>query len=119
MNGDDFVRQLASFLRLNGQRLAEGTFLRPKKQGGWFGAVEPVKLTTDTHRLFYLLMRFEALGLPTGSLDILVDAPSRPLAFLPHAHAGETSSLASFRSSLSAVSRLSWWSAHPPAAPDD
>lgn len=63
-------------------------------------------------------MRIESLGIDVGSLDVTVDNPSKPMHYT-HIDIGsaldnsETISLASFRSSLSAVSNLSlgtgWW----------
>ncbi|EIN11652.1 hypothetical protein PUNSTDRAFT_83341 [Punctularia strigosozonata HHB-11173 SS5] len=148
--GDDYIRRLASFVRNNEQALAQGGFTKrrrpPTKQPpsspfdaaasalnplAWFAApdpsaVKPVTLTLDTHRLFYVLMRFEALGLDVGSLDTRVDNPSRPLAYhavpLAEKPPSDAISLASsFRSSLSGISKLSlgggWWSAGKTAVP--
>ncbi|EPT04514.1 hypothetical protein FOMPIDRAFT_1021783 [Fomitopsis schrenkii] len=75
----------------------------------------------DTHHLFYLLMRMEALGIDVGSLDVRVDNPSRPMNYInvfPASDRSDALSLRSFRSSLSAVSKLSlgasWFRAPPP-----
>ncbi|KIJ68166.1 hypothetical protein HYDPIDRAFT_107828 [Hydnomerulius pinastri MD-312] len=80
---------------------------------------KPVTFTIDTHRLFYILMRLEGLGIDIGTLDVRVDNPSKPMHYTHidlgpgSADKSETLSLASFRSSLSAVSGLSlgvgWW----------
>jgi Leucine-rich repeat (LRR) protein len=79
---------------------------------------KPVTFTIDTHRLFYVLMRLEALGIDIGTLDVRVDNPSKPMHYThidlyPNSDNSDTLSLASFRSSLSAVSGLSlgvgWW----------
>ncbi|KAF9452338.1 Arf-domain-containing protein [Macrolepiota fuliginosa MF-IS2] len=75
-----------------------------------------IVLSTDIHRLFYVLMRLEALGFDVGTLDVEVDNPSRPTSYINFAQDDKSDavSLASFRSSLSAVSSLSigvgWWS---------
>lgn len=78
-------------------------------------------LSVDTHRLFYVLMRMEALGFDIGTLDVEVENPSRPMSFInifPNTDKSDTLSLASFRSSLSSVSGLSlgggWWSRPEP-----
>ncbi|KAK0212935.1 leucine-rich protein [Desarmillaria ectypa] len=133
--GDDYIRRIASFIRSNEKNLAEAGFLRRRRPRqpaqdaaslfnplGWFGAdsaaspVKPIILSIDTHHLFYLLMRLEALGIDIGTLDVRVDAPSRPMSYInlfPDTDKSETLSLASFRSSLSAVSAFSlgggWW----------
>ncbi|KAK0461361.1 leucine-rich protein [Desarmillaria tabescens] len=134
--GDDYIRRIASFIRNNEKNLAEAGFVRRRRPRqpapdaaslfnplGWFGAdaapaspVKPIILSIDTHHLFYLLMRLEALGIDIGTLDVRVDAPSRPMSYInlfPDTDKSETLSLASFRSSLSAVSSFSlgggWW----------
>ena len=132
--GDEYIRRTAAFIRDNEARLAQaGAGRRRKAQSvpnaslfnplGWVGladnnaSITPVVLSLDTHHLFYLLMRLEGLGIDVGSLDVQVDDLSRPLSYM---HLGlngdksETLSIAeSFKSSLSAVSRLSlgsgWW----------
>lgn len=134
--GDDYIRRIASYIRSNEKNLAEAGFVRRRRPRqptpdaaslfnplGWFGAdsaaaspVKPVILSVDTHHLFYLLMRLEAIGIDIGTLDVRVDAPSRPMSYInlfPDTDKSETLSLASFRSSLSAVSAFSlgggWW----------
>ncbi|KAG7446373.1 uncharacterized protein BT62DRAFT_968114 [Guyanagaster necrorhizus] len=134
--GDDYIRRIASFIRNNEKNLAEAGFVRRRRPRqpaqdtvslfnplGWFGVdpaaaspVKPIILSIDTHHLFYLLMRIEALGIDIGTLDVRVDAPSRPMSYrnlFPDTDKSETLSLASFRSSLSAVSAFSlgggWW----------
>ncbi|RXW13231.1 hypothetical protein EST38_g12629 [Candolleomyces aberdarensis] len=135
--GDDYLRRLSAYIRENERALAETGFSRRRPAQrqqpsdalsylnplSWLGndsaaggAPKPVILSTDTHHLFYVLMRLEALEYPVGTLDVQIDNPSRPMAyvnlFVPP-DKSDTLSLASFRSSLSAVSRLSlgggWW----------
>ncbi|KAG2345537.1 hypothetical protein BDR05DRAFT_960469 [Suillus weaverae] len=88
---------------------------------------KPVTFTIDTHRLFYVLMRLEALGIDIGTLDVRVDNPSKPMHYThidlyPNSDNSDTLSLASFRSSLSAVSGLSlgvgWWGRQEPQTID-
>jgi Leucine-rich repeat (LRR) protein len=131
--GDAYLRRIAAFIRLNEKGLAEAgpqrrrprTTAGPPSVFGWFLPADvqqpprPVTFAIDTHRLFYILMRIESLSLDVGSLDVTVDSPSKPMHYT-HIDTGsprdksETLSLASFRSSLSAVSGLSlgtsWWS---------
>ncbi|KAJ7084313.1 leucine-rich protein [Mycena belliarum] len=132
--GDAYVLRLASFIRKNEKSLAAAG-APPRRRGqradpvslynplSWFAdqnttQVAPLVLAIDTHHLFYTLMRLEAQGHDVGTLDVRIDSPSRPMSFInlfPGASAdkAETLSLASFRSTLSAVSGLSlgagWW----------
>ncbi|TFK75255.1 hypothetical protein BDN72DRAFT_810722 [Pluteus cervinus] len=131
---DDYVRRLAAFIRLNAQSLAQGLPVRrrptsqppstPYNPLSWLGIdsilpsseTKPAALSMDIHHLFYLLMRFEGLGISVGSLDVKVDSPSRPMSYInlfPPTDKAETLSLASLRSSLSVMSTLSlsggWW----------
>lgn len=138
VHGDEYLRRIAAFIRLNEKGLAEAGFQRRRRRRttsaqpspfnpvGWFiptnahepPSPRPVTFAIDTHRLFYMLMRIESLGIDVGSLDVTVDNPSKPMHYT-HIDIGsasdksETLSLASFRSSLSAVSGLSlgsgWW----------
>ncbi|KAG9316586.1 hypothetical protein JVU11DRAFT_2639 [Chiua virens] len=138
VNGDDYLHRIAAFIRLNEKGLAEAGFQRRRRQRPtpsqssvfnpvfWFMPTDahqsapprPVTFAIDTHHLFYILMRIESLGIDVGSLDVTVNNPSKPMHYT-HIDIGsavdksETLSLASFRSSLSAVSGLSlssgWW----------
>ncbi|KIY50198.1 hypothetical protein FISHEDRAFT_39825 [Fistulina hepatica ATCC 64428] len=129
-SGEDYVRRLATYIRKHELGLAQyGSRRRhtsaPPSLLGWLGTssapVQSVVLNLDVHHLFYILMRIEALGIDVGSLDVRVDNPSRPMAcvdLFDQTDKAETFSLASFRSSLSAVSSLSlgpgWWRQPPP-----
>ena len=135
-NGDDYVRRTASFVRANEQRLAEVAIIsRRRAQSpshsvfGWigFGAPKrPLIFTDDPHHLFYLLMRFDSLGIEVGSLDIHVQNPSRPtsmsyLAMLAVKDKSDVLSVSSFRSTLSSVSMFSLgggWLGREPASVD-
>lgn len=138
IQGDEYLRRIAAFIRLNEKGLAEAGFQRRRGHRtttaqpsafnpvGWFmptsvhepPSPRPVTFAIDTHRLFYVLMRIESLGIDVGSLDVTVENPSKPMHYT-HIDIGsaldksETLSLSSFRSSLSAVSGLSmgtgWW----------
>ncbi|KAJ8696475.1 hypothetical protein PTI98_006342 [Pleurotus ostreatus] len=136
--GDDYIRRLANFVRTNEKNLAEAGLVRRRRSLqrpvpdasaasylnplGWFSAPaspnvpNPVVLQVDTHHLFYILMRLEGVGLDIGTLDVEVENPSRPTSYiniLPSKDNSDALSLASFRSSLSAMSTLSlgsgWW----------
>ena len=146
---DEYIRRLSSFIRANEKNLAEAG-LRPRRLSqrrppsdsvsvfnplGWFGydaasqasstPPKPVVLSIDSHRLFYVLMRLEALGIDIGTLDVQINSPSRPMSYInlfPDPDKSDTLSLASLRSSLSAVSGLSlgggWWGRPEPPTVD-
>ncbi|KAG5645181.1 hypothetical protein DXG03_006699 [Asterophora parasitica] len=143
--GDEYIRRLATFVRDNEKSIAEGGFPRRRRANrpadsssslfhplGWFSTdpsapqpPKPVILSVDTHRLFYVLMRMEAQGFDVGTLDVQVDNPSRPMSYIDlfaDTDKSDTISLASFRSSLSAVSGLSlgggWWGRPEPPSVD-
>ncbi|KAJ7594847.1 leucine-rich protein [Mycena floridula] len=129
--GDDYIRRISTMVRANERNLAQAGLPQRRRQQsapasnfnplGWFAPGQPgppkaLILALDTHHLFYLLMRMEAMTLPVGTLDVRVDSPSRPMSYInifPDSDKSETLSLASFRSSFSVVSRLSlgggWW----------
>ena len=145
LRGDDYLRNIASFIRSNESRLAEaapqkrrrprqpslpsptGLTLNPLQ---WFSSdstqqltrPKPLMFAIDTHHLFYILTRLEALRYNVGPLDIKVLSPSRPMNYVDVFHGEDTSdtiSLSSIRSSLSTVSRLSlgmglWTRPEPP-----
>jgi Leucine-rich repeat (LRR) protein len=145
--GDDYLRRLASFIRANEKGLAAACLprrprnVRPASSSvnlfsslAWLGTDssnnslslhKPMTLSIDTHHLFYILMRLEASGYDIGNLDVHIEAPSRPMNYLnlyPEQHSSDTLSLASFRSSLSAASRISlgnWWNRSDPITLDD
>ncbi|KAF8070203.1 leucine rich repeat domain-containing protein [Lyophyllum atratum] len=143
--GDDYLRRFSSFIRTNERNIAEAGFSRRRRTQrtsespsvfnplGWFSSdhtghatsPRPMILSVDTHRLFYVLMRMEALGINVGTLDVQVDNPSRPMSYInifPGVDKSDTLSLASFRSSLSVVSGLSlgggWWGRPEPLSVD-
>ncbi|KZV63772.1 hypothetical protein PENSPDRAFT_757704 [Peniophora sp. CONT] len=146
--GDAYIRRMATFVRTNEARLAEGgppRRRRPRSStatngasynpASWFSGAtsapadnrpKPLVLSLDTHRLFYLLIRMEAIGLPVGSLDVRVENASRPMSYvgiLTGSTDSDVLSLTSIRTSLSAVSRLSlgapFWGRTPPKSVDD
>ena len=131
-SGDEHIRQLAAFIHSNERGLAESGPTRRRIQQrqssqslfSWLSSPPPnapVLFRTDTHHLFYLLIRMEALGLSVGDLDIHVDAPSRPMSFA-NIYSGQDNvdalSFTSLRSSFSVVSNFSlggnWWSRYDP-----
>ncbi|KAG5342931.1 hypothetical protein C0989_005880 [Termitomyces sp. Mn162] len=144
--GDTYLRRLSSFIHANEKNLAEAGFYKRRRTQrsptesaslynplGWFSldssgqstTPKPVILSLDTHRLFYVLMRMEALGLDVGTLDVQVDNPSRPMSYInifTDSDKSDTLSLASFRSSLSSISNLSlgggWWGRTEPPSVD-
>lgn len=145
-NGDHYLRRIAAYIRDNEKALAEAvahrrrrsqaqqqpydalSYLNPLSWLGYdaaSGAPKPIVLSIDTHHLFYILMRLEALEYPVGTLDVHIDNPSRPMTYVnifTQPDKSDTLSLASFRSSFSAVSKLSlgggWWSRSEPSSID-
>ncbi|KAJ7096397.1 hypothetical protein C8R44DRAFT_717889 [Mycena epipterygia] len=138
--GDVYLKRLAGWVRTHEKRLAaagmpvrrRGQRVEPSVYNplSWFAdtsaaQVVPLVLQIDTHHLFYTLMRQEAQGLDVGTLDVRVDSPSRPMSYInlfAAADKADTLSLASFRSTLSAVSGLSlgagWWGRPEPPSVD-
>jgi Leucine-rich repeat (LRR) protein len=143
--GDEYIRRTAAFIRSHERNLAAAGLSgrrRTRKPSpdeppasvlnpmAWFGpattpapAAKPLVLSLDTHRLFYILVRLEGIGIDIGTLDVKVDSPSRPMSFV-NIFAGpdrsDALSLSSIRSSFSAVSALSlggsFWSSSPPVS---
>ncbi|EST08536.1 Leucine-rich repeat [Kalmanozyma brasiliensis GHG001] len=82
----------------------------------------PMLLRQNPHNVFYLLIRFEELGLPTGSLDTKIPIVARPTSYFSFVAASaadkdrdDTMSMSSMRSRMSVVSSsfsssLSWFS---------
>lgn len=80
----------------------------------------PMLLRQNPHNLYYLLIRFEALGLQVGSLDTKIPIAARPTSYFSFVAASsankdrdDTMSMASMRSRISVVSSsfsssLSW-----------
>lgn len=138
--GDDYVRRYAGIIRAHEQRLANAGLT--KGSGGAVGYLNPLTwvdwssvgstptprrgpptmLQLDLHHLYYLLIRFEGLGLRVGSLDIKLLSTSRPVSYaslLAAKDRSDTLSLSSFTSAFSAMSKLSlggsWFTrAEPP-----
>lgn len=149
-SGDDYIRRIATFIRTHEANLAQGGLARrrlrtrkPEPQSSgletvlnpltWFGKgaeannstqANAITFSSDTYRLFYLLVRLDALGLAVGSLDVHVDSPARPMTYvdvfqgMSHDKSSDVLSLSSFRSGLSGISKLSlggsWWGNKPP-----
>lgn len=122
--GDDYVRRFAAIVRAHEQRLANassrkgvgspGGYLNPLRWVGWDSQVStpsprrapPTLLQLDLHHLYYLLIRFEGLGIPVGSLDIRLRGISRPTSRISMIDKSDAMSMSSFTSALSAVSKL-------------
>ncbi|SNX84803.1 uncharacterized protein MEPE_03512 [Melanopsichium pennsylvanicum] len=85
-------------------------------------AARPMLLRQNPHNLYYLLIRFEELGLPVGSLDSKIPIAARPTSYFSFIAAAaaadkdrdDTMSMSSMRSRISVVSSsfsssLSWF----------
>lgn len=135
VTGDSYVLELSRFVRSNEQSLS-GKGVAQRSSSGKVTLVPPKPLSLSLHHLSYILLRFDALGLPTGSLEDVISLPSRPKSTFSYISTGEqrrswkpianaeTASLTSFRSaisriSISAVSTTSpWFSRSTPPSPD-
>jgi Leucine-rich repeat (LRR) protein len=126
--GDDYVRRIAEYIRTHSQALAGAAPIRrgapapqraqPAGLFGWMSKLEaPLVYSTDLHHIFYLLMRFEELGVDVGPLDVRLppESISRPLSYVSLLAAKDRSDAASVFSfkSISGVSKMSlgagWW----------
>ncbi|KAF8320742.1 hypothetical protein DL93DRAFT_2052510 [Clavulina sp. PMI_390] len=126
--GDDYVRRYAGIIRANERRLANAgpnggpggaaEYLNPLSWVNWTASSAastprrgpPAMLQLDLHHLYYLLIRFEGLSLPVGSLDIKLRSSSRPVSYtslLAAKDRSDTLSLSSFTSAFSSISKLS------------
>lgn len=117
---DEYVRKLCNFVRTNDAKLSQSSIQRRRKARpspepnpfslfSWFTPTpQRILLSIDSDRLHNLLLRFEELKLNVGPTDIKPTQPlTRPLFNEAIKDRSETSSIASFRSSLSAISKLS------------
>ncbi|PPQ68195.1 hypothetical protein CVT25_015027 [Psilocybe cyanescens] len=138
-SGDKYLRHVAAFIRANERGLAESGLVRrkppPPEQSylaplglNWLSPTltqRPMVFSIDTHHLFYILVKLQAMGFEIGTLDVHIESPSRPMSYAniyPEQKDADTLSLASLRSSFSAVSKLSlgggWWTAPEPPNTD-
>lgn len=157
VDGPVYIHALAKYIRAHEAKLAEfnrrpaatppsalswTTLLTLGLVGSPARALPPLVLTFDPHHLYYLLLKFDELGIPgLGSLDVLIEGgPSRPLSnrcwdssgMGPDSGASsglgdrtrrrDTSDTLSLRSTWSAVSSFStgstWWASTPSPALD-
>jgi hypothetical protein len=123
---DDYIERLSRYIQANSKSLAAaplGGRRPPSSSTLWPGSApaKPLSLRITPHNLYYLLLRFEAIGLDVGRLDIrLGDDARRAISFVEPRTRDPSSSgrlrdwseTGSFRSMTSAVSSLSlggWW----------
>lgn len=144
--GDTYVRELAKYIRLHEAKFGDAGKQAGRKPGGtsslwtpttWVGLsndqagasrpAKPMLLKLNLHNLFYLLVRFEGLGIGVGQLDVRVPGVARPASYFSFVSASskakddDAMSMSSLRSTMSAMSSLSlgskWWGAA--SAPPD
>lgn len=120
---EDYIDRLSRFIQANSTRLAAPPLGGRRPQASlWPGSApaKPLSLRITPHNLYYLLLRFEAIGLDVGPLDVrLADDARRAISFVEPRTRGQQSrsgrdwsETGSFRSMTSAVSSLSlggWW----------
>jgi hypothetical protein len=134
--GDEYIRRIAAFIRTNQSRLGQSSQSsharnQPSVTGydiwawvGWADANKgpPLVYTTDLHHLFYLLLRFEDLGVDVGPLDVRLESVSRPLSYVSLLAAKDKSDVSSIASVKSAISKISlgggWWARPEPPKVD-
>ena len=132
--GDDYIRRIAAFIRANQSRLGQSRQARnpPSTAAGydiwaWVGWADaskgqPLVYTTDLHHIFYLLMRFEDLGVDVGPLDVRLESISRPLSYVSLLATKDKSDVRSIASVKSAISKFSlgggWWGRPEPSKVD-
>lgn len=63
--GDSYIRRTASFIRRNEQAIGESAPRRRRNAAP--SSVKPITLDMDIHRLYYLLIRIESIGINVGS----------------------------------------------------
>jgi len=129
ISGDEWIKSYSKFIKAN-----ESQFSQTNSSGGgggglltWIGldststttpnsSIKPALMRLDPHHLFYLLIRFEALGLSSGQLDVKAPKSTRPTSYFSFISANgdltgkdkdDTMSINSFRSTISAVSAFS------------
>lgn len=121
MEADAYLQKLASYIRDNAKRLGAPPFGRPTSTSLFSPTqLKPLSLRLTPRNLYYILLRFQAIGLDVGSLEVKIEVDARraisliePLA---SSHGGsDRSETGSFRSmASSAVSSLGlggWWGA--------
>ena len=133
VNGDTWITQYARWIRSHEARLG-GVGVDPKNQRKpassssslWSlvglassSASPPLQLPINPHYLYYLLIRFEALGLPVGALDIPIPHSARPTSYFSFVSATSHADTISLSSRIStATATVSWWSEKPNPARD-
>ncbi|BFZ64431.1 hypothetical protein YB2330_005576 [Saitoella coloradoensis] len=134
IDGDQYIRSLASYIRSNDRRLAAA--LHSKRNGtsasstdsaasalsalySWTTAgatapspMRPVTLSLSPHHLFYLLTRFEELGISVGPMNVRLETlhneASHPnyVSFLNAHHQSRRKDLTSDSASMRSVSSI-------------
>ncbi|CED84837.1 Leucine rich repeat 4 [Phaffia rhodozyma] len=150
---DTYIHNLATFIQSNSTRLAasSSSSRRPPSSSSFFpslsfSSTKPLVLRITPQNLFYVLLRFQAIGLDVGELDQLLEAGVRDAvvfgetSFKPSGRDGNRNGkgsgdanrkggkgssdwmeTGSFMSAVSAVSTLSlggWWSVGKVRDPD-
>lgn len=130
MDADAYLQKLASYICDNAKRLGAPPFGRPTSTSLFSPSQpKPLSLRLTPRNLYYILLRFQAIGLDVGSLEFKIEADARRAISLVEpvaSHGGrDRSETGSFRSmASSAVSSLGlggWWGASnsDPGAPSD
>ncbi|KZS93903.1 L domain-like protein [Sistotremastrum niveocremeum HHB9708] len=125
--GDTYIDKIAVFFRDHESQLAQSSSIRRVGRSkaastrSWLSFTgipwalssvpsqrRPTLFSIDSERLLYLLLRFEGLGFDVGSLDSSRRVSShRSWSYAPFVDHADSTSIQSFRSSLSVFTKLS------------
>ncbi|CAB54154.1 Leucine Rich Repeat domain protein [Schizosaccharomyces pombe] len=70
VDGEKYIRNLASYIRSHEKRFARAPYRAPNHS---IFSDRPVQLQLTVHHLYYLLTKFEELGVNTGPLNIRIE----------------------------------------------
>lgn len=156
VSGDKFIEDCAQYIRYNEARLSQSNnsfsaaswvnpsaWIRttlsppPPTKGGKAPRplqARPVPLRLTSHHLYYLLIRFEGIGIATGPLDVQIPSTSRPSSYFAFVsnnainsgfrrkNLDDTMSVSSLQTTMSALSsfglgtnsQYGWWGGKKP-----
>jgi Leucine-rich repeat (LRR) protein len=111
---DEYVRKVCAFIRNNDAKLSESAVRRRRSAVAaasylsWlWSAPQRIVFSIAADKLYSLLVRLDETDIPVGPLDFRPDAPFTHPVFQPQSDRSDSMSIASIRSSISAISKLS------------
>lgn len=121
IEGDEYLKQLSRHIRTHAAALAAASPGAPRRivsssgnsAASWIGLGSSgppaaVTLRLDPHHLFWLLLKYEELGIDVGPLDVKAKVPARPTSYGAWTEK-DKSETASIFSSMSGLSLGSGW----------